>query len=159
MEEKLKKILTRLQAQCVKREYCIQDIRKKALDKCEGDIQAAEEIIASLIEERFVSDLRYATAYAREKSAINGWGPAKIRFALSAKRISHSDIDAALEEIDTERADSKLIKLMEHKWKSLEGDPQAKLKLLKYALSRGYGYDQVKDIADRITSQSVSDDI
>ena len=84
---------------------------------------------------------------------------AHFRFALSAKRISHSDIDAALEEIDTERADSKLIKLMEHKWKSLEGDPQAKLKLLKYALSRGYGYDQVKDIADRITSQSVSDDI
>lgn len=159
MEERLKKILVRLQAQCVKREYCVQDIRKKALDKCEGDVQAAEEIVASLVADRFVSDLRYAGAYAREKSAISGWGPAKIRYALSAKHISRSDIDAALEEIDTERSDARLVKLMEHKWKSLEGDPQAKLKLLRYALSRGYGYDQVKDIADRITSQSASDDI
>lgn len=159
MEEKHKKILLRLQAQCSKREYCRQDISKKALERCEGDAEAAEQIVESLVADRFVSDRRYAEAFAREKSSISGWGPAKISFALRAKRISAEDISAALEEIDGDKADSRLQRLLEHKWKSLQGDPQAKLKLIRFALGRGYGYEQIRELIEQITSQSASDDI
>ena len=38
----------------------------------------------------------------------------------------------------------KLEKLMAAKRKSLEGDPQIKLKLIKYALTRGYEYDEIQ---------------
>lgn len=143
-------MLSKLEAQCAKREYCTEDIRQKAVKAMDGDAEAAAGIVESLLKNSFVSDLRYASAFAREKASLSGWGPIKIRFALGAKRIDRATIDAALQEIEPEKADDKLRRLMEQKWKSLQDDPQGKLKLLKFALGRGYGYDEVKDIADGI---------
>ena len=133
------KILSSLQARCAKREYCSQDIYEKALKLFES----ARKALESLREDGFVSDLRYASAFAREKAAISGWGPVKIRFALSAKRIEKEVIDQALGEIEAPRADARMRSLLENKWKTLAGDPQAKLKLIRFALSRGYDYDTV----------------
>lgn len=148
MEDKKQRTYSSLENQCAKREYCTSDIYKKALDRLEGDSAAAEEIVAKLIANGFVSDLRYATAFAREKASLTGWGPVKIRFALSAKRIDREVIDEALGEIDAEKADAKLERLLEAKRRSLEGDPQIRLKLIKFALSRGYDYDTVKKFVD-----------
>ena len=152
MDEKSKKVLSRLEAQCAKREYCTSDIYTKALKATEGDAEAAREIVASLVGDAFVSDLRYASAFAREKASLTGWGPIKIRFALSAKKIDKATIDAALEEIEPEKAEDKLRRVMEQKWKSLQDDPQGKLKLLKFALGRGYDYDDVRAMAEEICS-------
>lgn len=146
MDEKAKQILSKLEAQCSKREYCTADIYQKALAKLEGDREAAEEIVAALEADNFVSDLRYASAFAREKASLTGWGPIKIRFALSAKKIDKETIDEALGEIELEKAEARLERLLETKRKSLEGDPQIKLKLIKFALSRGYDYDTVKKL-------------
>lgn len=148
MEDKKQRTYSSLENQCAKREYCTSDIYKKALDRLEGDSAAAEEIVAKLIANGFVSDLRYATAFAREKASLTGWGPVKIRFALSAKRIDREVIDEALGEIDAEKADAKLERLLETKRRSLEGDPQGRLKLIKFALSRGYDYETIKRFID-----------
>lgn len=144
MDERTKKIYSRLETQCAKTEYCTSDIRKKALTRLEGDEEAAEEVVAELVANGFVSDLRYAGAFAREKASLTGWGPVKIRFALGAKRIPAEVIDEALGEIESDKADARLEKLIEAKRRSLEGDPQIRLKLIKFALSRGYDYDTVK---------------
>lgn len=150
MDEQTKKVLGRLEAQCAKREYCSVDVLQKALKALEGNEGKAAEVLQSLRENKFVDDLRYASAFAREKSALTGWGPLKIRFALGAKKIDREVIDAALKEVDSGKADERLERLMQAKWKNLEGNPQAKLKLLKFALSRGYDYDSVQRTADKI---------
>ena len=62
---------------------------------------------------------------------------------LSAKGVSKEVISRALEEIDRQRADSRLEKLLENKYRSLKDDPQWKMKLLRFALGRGYSYDEV----------------
>ena len=80
-------MLDRLQTQCVKREYCRSDIFRKALTAFDGDKDAAERLVESLVEDRFVDDSRYAAAFAREKARLSGWGPVKISFALTAKGI------------------------------------------------------------------------
>ena len=159
MDQDTKKILQRLEALCSRREYCSRDIYRKALERCGGDIQKADEILESLKAERFVDDLRYASAFAREKSSLSGWGELKLRTALLAKGIPEALIREAIEEIDPERADHRLERLMEKKWASLSDDPQGKLKLLRYALGRGYLYEQVKPLVDKLTKGSVSDDI
>ena len=69
---------------------------------------------------------------------------------LSAKKVSREVIDQALSEIDTERASSKLQKLLETKYKSLREDPQCRLKLLRFALGRGYSYDEVNDLVNQL---------
>lgn len=148
MDDKQQKILCSLQRRCIKCEYCRADVYSKALKAVEGDAELAAQLVDSLVQDGFVSDARYAAAFAREKSSLTGWGPAKIRFALSAKKISREDIDAALSEIDTEKASAKLQRLLEVKNKALEGDPARKLKLIKFALTRGYEYDTVKRFVD-----------
>lgn len=148
MEEK--KVLERLQRQCSKAEYCSSDVRRKALKAMEGDSEAASRIVEALVRERFVDDGRYAAAFSREKSSLQGWGAIKIRFMLRSKGIPDEIVSAALEEIDPGKAERKLDKLVSDKARLLEGDPQKRLKLLKFALGRGYSYDEVEKAIDRL---------
>ena len=150
------KILSALEAQCAKREYCSADIRRKAMDRCEGDAAMAQEIVASLLTNRFVDDSRYASAFAREKASLTGWGPIKIRFALRAKGLSEADISAGLEDVDQEAASTRLSRLLEAKWETLSDDPQGRLKLIRFALSRGYDYSAVESAVNEITKKNVS---
>ena len=136
--------LSRLQKLCSKAEYCRADVYRKALKDLEGDEDAAAKVVEALQADKYIDNARYAAAYAREKATLQGWGPVKIRFQLRGKGVSDSDIAAALEEIEPEKADARLAKLLEAKAKTLKGDPQGRLKLIKFALSRGYDYDVVK---------------
>ena len=148
------KVLPYLQNICAKREYCRSEILKKAETALEGDRQAAQEMLDSLVADRFVDDARYAAAYARERSSLTGWGPEKIRYSLMMKGISKADISAALEQIDSDAAEVKLHKLLTTKCHSLQGDPFIKFKLIKYALSRGYRYDEVASAVENILSKN-----
>ena len=139
------KILNNLRRQCSRREYCTSDVQKKAEKALEGDKEKAAEILDVLIGEKYVDDLRYSEAYAREKSSISGWGEVKIRYMLSAKGISKDIIVQALTQIDSQRAELRLEKLLENKYRTLKDDPQWKFKLLRFALGRGYSYDEVSD--------------
>ena len=150
MTDQQKRILDRLRGLCSRREYCYADVLKKAKDALDGDAQAAKEVADVLVEDKYVDDLRYASAFARDKSAIQGWGEVKIRYMLSAKGVSRDVIDKALEEIDQDKADSRLEKLLQNKLKSLKDDPQCRLKLLRFALGRGYSYDEVNSLINTL---------
>lgn len=139
-----------MQALCSRREYCSKDIYDKALKALDGDAGAAGEILDSLRADGFVDDARYARAFARDKAALGGWGPVKIRFALSAKGIGASVIAGALAEIDEEKASGKLASLVQARYRTLRGDPDARLKLLRFALGRGYDYDTVKPVVEEV---------
>ena len=150
MTDQQKRILDRLRALCSRREYCYADVLKKAKDALEGDAQAAKEVADSLVEDKYVDDLRYASAYARDKASIQGWGDVKIRYMLSAKGVAASVITEALQEIDSEKSSSRLHKLLENKLRSLKDDPQCRLKLLRFALGRGYSYDEASHTIDQL---------
>ena len=130
---------------CSRREYCVSDIRAKLMKELDGDVQKVETAINKLKDEKYVDDLRYATAYARDKASISGWGATKIRYMLSAKGVAKDVISEALNEVDEVKASTRLEKLLENKYKSLKDDPQWKIELLRFALGRGYSYDEVND--------------
>lgn len=148
------KVLDYLRRLCSVREYCRRDIYDKALTRlqkkssgCEGDDASlqgrASALVDTLIGEGFLDETRYACAFCRDKSSIRGWGPVKIRSALMAKGVSSDVIDGALAQIDDSKADEKLRKAIETKARSLSSDPQIRLKLLRFGLSRGYPYDKI----------------
>ena len=139
------KILNNLRRQCSRREYCTADVQKKAEKALDGDKDRAAEVVKVLVQEKYVDDMRYCEAYAREKSSISGWGEVKIKYMLSAKGISKDLISQALTQIDTQRAASRLEKLLENKYRTLKDDPGWKLKLLRFALGRGYSYEEVNE--------------
>lgn len=149
MSAELTPVLDYLRRICSAREYCSKDIYDKALKRLE-DPSAAENAVKTLTEEGFLSDSRYAAAYARDKSSIAGWGTVKIRFMLRSKGVPDNIITEALQEIDSDKADTKLLKVVSAKYKILKEDPQVKIKLLKFALSRGYSYEQVNRVVSEI---------
>ncbi len=146
--------LLRLQRLCSRAEYCSADVYRKALKDLDGDAEAAARVVDRLREERFVDDARYAAAFAREKASLQGWGPVKIRFRLRGKGLSEEDIAAGLAQVDPGKADARLEKLLRDRQRVLAGDPQARLKLLKYGLCRGYGYDAVEAALAKIGNNS-----
>ena len=149
-EKDPQKVADRMRALCSRREYCRRDILKKVQTALDGDSVKAAEVVGKLVEERYIDDLRYATAFARDKASIAGWGEAKIKYMLSSKGIDREVIAQALEEVDDKRAETRLENLMENKARSLKEDPQKRLKLLRFGLGRGYSYDQVAEIIDRL---------
>lgn len=142
--------LSRLQKLCSKAEYCRADVYRKALKGLEGDAEAAGKIVEQLVADKYVDDARYASAFAREKAGLQGWGPVKIRFQLRAKGVSDQVIAAALEEVEPDRAADKLERLLAAKARTLQGDPQFRLKLIKFGLSRGYEYETVEEALKKL---------
>ncbi len=152
MEDNAKKILGRLQAQCAKREYCSSDVFEKAKKLLEGDAVAAAEIVEALLLEKYVDDFRFASAFVREKSALQGWGKVKISYMLTAKGIAKEVIGKALDEVDDDAASRKMENVIRIKYRLLADDSQCRLKLLKFALGRGYSYDEVKPVVEKVMS-------
>ena len=144
------KVADKMRRMCSRREYCVADIRKKLLVQLDGNAAEADEIIAMLLNEKYVDDLRYASAYARDKASISGWGVVKIRYMLASKGIAADVISAAIEEIDSGKAQVRLDKLMETKFRTLKDDPQCRMKMLRFALGRGYGYDEAASIVEAL---------
>ena len=68
----------------------------------------------------------------------------KIRFQLRAKGVPEAAIAAGMAEVEPAAASDKLTRVLATKARTLEGDPQRRLKLLKFGLSRGYEYDAVE---------------
>ena len=144
------KALVRLMRLCATRECCRSDLRRKLADLPEAD---ADAIMEKLAREGFVDDARYARAFARDKSALQGWGSLKIKLALQRKGIGSADIAAALAEIDAQAAAAKREQVLGAKWKTLQQEPdpaRREAKFFRYALGRGYGYEEIKRMYDQL---------
>ena len=150
MEEAARKRLDRLMRLCAGRECCRSDLRRKLTDLPAED---AEEILDTLCREGYLDDARYARAFARDKSALQGWGSLKIKLALQKKQLDAATIAAALKEIDGEAAHARLLQVLGAKWKALqlEADPvKREARFFRYALGRGCTYDEIKQIYDQL---------
>lgn len=151
----MEKVLDRMRNLCSRREYCRADIMKKAMSALDGDREKAEKVIEILVAEKYIDELRYASAFARDKSSISGWGETKIRYMLSSKGVPREVIDKALEEIDGAKAMTRLERLMENKYRSLKEDPQCRLKMLRFGLGRGYGYEEVSEVLEILMKNKI----
>lgn len=141
------KVLDKYRRLCSRREYCTSELLQKTTKDLEGDTEAAAEVVAQLVADKYADDRRYASAFARDKAFLSGWGAVKIRYILSTKGIDKEIIEEVLAETAEDRKTGlRLEKLLDNKYKSLKDDPQWKLKLLRFALGRGYSYENVNEI-------------
>lgn len=135
----------KMEAICSRREYCTADIREK-LRRYLLPEEAVDGIISSLQRNKYLDDSRYAAAYARDKSSLAGWGARKIEFALRRKGVSSEVIREALCDIDLEKVSERMQEVVLRKWQSLskeEDVEKRRIKTIKFALGRGYSYDDV----------------
>lgn len=139
--------LIKMQSWCAYQERCQQEAR----DKLYGFglwPDAVENIISSLIESNFLNEERFAMQFVHGKHSIKKWGRIKIKIELKQKRVSDYCIKKAMAQIDDTEYMTTLRKLIETKQRlTNEKNPiKLKLKVLNYALSKGYEKDLVFDV-------------
>jgi regulatory protein len=144
MQADKERALSKSMAICSKAEKCISDIQKK-LDVWEIELEDAHAIIARLIEEKFIDEVRYTQFYVRDKFRFNNWGKVKIAFMLKGKGISNQLIEEALGQINEDDYLLKLTNLLQQKNKSVKAgdDYERKAKLTRFAQGRGFEYDVI----------------
>lgn len=139
---------------CSRQEKCCFDIRKKLRDwNLSYDDQ--DEIIQTLIEEKFLNEERYTNFYVRDKFRFNKWGKIKISHHLKQKQIPENLIDNALDQINEKDYKESLGDILSHKIKSIkEDDPyQLRAKLYRFAQGRGFESHIALNFIDKLISE------
>ena len=132
-------------------EHCESEVREKLLI-WGGTSEETDEIIAYLIEERYIDNQRYANSYAKDKFRFNHWGKYKISIMLRSKDIDSEIIEEALGHIDEEEYLEKLQQILRDKLRSLKysSEYEKKGKLFKFAQSRGFESGAISKVIDSI---------
>ena len=148
-----------LAALCAQAEHCQQEMRDK-MRRWELDETVQNRIIARLVKERYVDDERYARAFVKDKIRYNKWGRRKVQQALWMKRIDADIQQRVLDEIDEKEYLDILRPLLKQKRKSIkaESDYELNQKLLRFALSRGFGFDIIRQCLD-VGEEDYSEDM
>ena len=132
-------------------EHCESEVREKLLT-WGGTSEEADEIIAYLIEERYIDNQRYANSYSKDKFRFNHWGKYKIGMMLRSKNIDSDIIEEALNQIDEKEYIEKLQQMLKEKLRSLKysSEYEKKGKLFKFAQSRGFESSAILMVIDSI---------
>ena len=151
-----------LAALCAQAEHCQPEMRDK-MRRWELDETVQNRIIDRLIKERYVDDERYARAFVKDKIRYNKWGRRKVLQALWMKRIDAEIQQQVLDEIDEKEYLDVLRPLLKQKRKSIkaESDYELNQKLLRFALSRGFGFDIIRqclDVGEEDYSEEMADE-
>ena len=141
-----------LSALCARGEHCQHDMLEK-MRQWNIDEEAQARVMARLVGERYVDDERYARAFIHDKMAYNQWGRRKIEQALRLKHIDDGTTRALLDEVDDHDYVEQLKPMLQQKRKSTKArsDYELNLKLMKWALGRGFTMDVISkcmDVAD-----------
>ena len=138
-----------LAALCAQAEHCQQEMRDKM--KCwEIDETVQNRIIARLVKERYIDDGRYARAFVKDKIRYNKWGRRKVQQALWQKRIDDDIQRRVLDEIEEKEYLDVLRPLLKQKRKTIQAQSDYELnhKLMRFALSRGFSFDIIRQCID-----------
>jgi regulatory protein len=141
----------KIAAFCAYQERCQQDVRNRLAER--GIVgEQAEDLIASMIEEGFLNEERFAQSFARGKFNLNRWGKIKIIQALKFKKISERCIRTGLKEIDEEDYFKLLENEANKKWNSLIklDSFQKKIKVQQFLLGRGFEQDLILQVLAEI---------
>lgn len=142
---------------CARGEHCSGEMAEK-LRKWGIAADAQERIIDKLIDYKYIDDERFTRSFVRDKIAFNKWGRRKIEQALWQKRIPQSISQPILDEIEPEEYLNVLRPLLKSKYPAIkaETDYERSIKLIKYAMGRGFTLDLIRQCID---DASIADDI
>lgn len=151
--------LERARRWCAAEERCESGVREKlaAWGAGSGD---ADGIVASLTEEGYLDDGRYARAYCESKVLRQHWGRQKVCYQLRLKRLPREAIEAGMAAVDDERYMEMLREVAERKWheesakRGGESDEwEVKRRVMSFLASRGFTMSEINETITNITRQ------
>ena len=100
----------------------------------------SEDIVADLMKLNYIDEQRFANAYCHDKFEFNSWGKQKIRMAIYPHKIAHHIVERALDRINPETYEERLLGLARSKWDRLSSDEalKRKQKTVNYLANKGF---------------------
>ena len=134
--------IAELMRQLMQRSTASQGARQPVPDE-PTDVQMQQ-----LEQEKFLDDFRFARAFAKDKLRFSKWGSIKVKYHLKMKGISANIIREVFSDLDDIDQEEIIRKELEIKRKFIkDSDPYlVKMKLLRFAQSRGYDLDIVQRV-------------
>ncbi len=138
--------MAKIKGWCAYQERSQHETRNKLFEYGLPSIEV-EQMIATLIEENYLNEERFAMAFAGGKFRIKRWGRIKIRLELKKHRVPEYLINKALNSISPEEYVGAIRQLVEKKLESIKSGERRKkfYTVLNYALSRGFEGDLVTE--------------
>ncbi len=137
---------------CATRERAPQEVRRY-LERHGASGAEIGTILDQLQQGGFLDEARYARAFARDRARFSGWGSLKIAAALRAKSLPQSTIDQALATVREEGDTPDLSSILRKKRGTLKpdlGPHELKVRLMRFAASRGFAYEEAIEHIDRL---------
>ncbi|MGB2413517.1 MAG: regulatory protein RecX, partial [Schleiferiaceae bacterium] len=110
-----------------------------------------EEVIATLMEENFLDEYRFAEAFTRGKLNQKHWAPKRIRMGLQEHRIPRVTIDRILGQIDPEIIEKNALYLVDRWFAS-----KTKEQLTAAMQRRGYSFETIRRAYLRVEEERKS---
>ncbi|MBL4561059.1 MAG: RecX family transcriptional regulator [Labilibaculum sp.] len=139
---------------CSRQEKCCFDIRKKLRD-WEISSNDQDQIIQSLLDEKFINEERYTNFYVRDKFRFNKWGRIKITHHLKQKQIPEYIISDAINQLNENEYTQNLHDILIHKIKTIREEDlyQLRAKLYRFAQGRGFESQLSLLLIDKLISE------
>ncbi|MEI6947569.1 regulatory protein RecX [Paraflavisolibacter sp. H34] len=155
-----KKYLTKEQALQKLRQYCAYQERshlevQQKLRELGVYRQEHDEIIASLIEDNYLNEERFALHFAGGKFRMKEWGRKKIYYGLREKGVSDYLINKALKSLDEDDYEQTLARLAEKKYESLKGEQYLvrKKKTQDFLMQKGFEPELINKVLSSLSEK------
>ena len=148
--------LLKLTTLCTQSEHCSQEMLDK-MKKWELPEDAIARNMEFLIQKKFVDDARFARFFINDKIKYNKSRRRKVEQALWLKHISREISDPIFAEIEDELYMETLLPLMRNKYKTIKAknDYERSMKLIRFALGRGFSMDIIRKCIDKMGVEDV----
>jgi regulatory protein len=150
--------LLKLTTLCTRSEHCEQEMIEK-MRKWQLPEDAIARNMDFLVSKKFIDNERFARFFINDKIKYNKWGRRKVEQALWMKRIPKEISDPVFAEIEDELYLETLLPLMKSKYKTIKAktDYERSVKLIRFALGRGYSMDLIHKCIDLMQVEDIED--
>ena len=150
--------LIALTALCASSEHCPQEMLDKMI-RWQLSEEEQARVMEYLVKNKYIDEERFTHAFVMDKIRYNKWGRRKIAQALWQKRIPKDIQTKILDEIDENEYLNVLRPLLKSKRRSIKAknDYELNMKLIKFALSRGFTFDLIRQCIDGADEMDAED--
>lgn len=144
-------IISKLTTACARAEHCKDDMIRR-MQRWQVDESLQQEVISYLVREKYIDEERYTRFFINDKVKYNRWGRRKVEQALYFKHIPREVYEPLLDEVASEDFEEVLLPLLKNKEKNLKyaNDYERRMKLLRFAMQRGFSYEQADKCISRL---------
>lgn len=141
--------LITLTALCASSEHCSQEMLDK-MTRWQLPEEEQARVMEYLVKNNYIDEERFTHAFVMDKIRYNKWGRRKIEQALWQKRIPKDIQTKILDEIDENEYINVLRPLLKSKRRCIQAknDYELNMKLIKFALSRGFTFELIRQCID-----------